>query len=145
MNRRTEMAYKAEPPGKKYLKQSNYGELQHPFDTTTFWLDGSLQVSAFEQVHFLKNIIQHLLPFKQTAYDTLQQIMLVEKTPAYSLWAKTGWATRGAPQVGWYVGYVETSTDTWIFALNMVIQSEKDLPIRRELALAALKLKGIIE
>ncbi len=128
-----------------YLKQSGYGELQSHFETTLFWLNGSLQISALEQVTFLKKIVQHRLPFSKAAYETLQQIMLVEKTPAYSLWAKTGWATRTKPQVGWYIGYVETPKDIWFFALNMEIRNEKDLPLRQELVRAALQAKGIIE
>jgi beta-lactamase class D len=128
-----------------YLEQSDYGKLQSHFDTTMFWLDGSIQISALGQVHFLKNVVQRRLPFSKAAYDTLRQIMLMEKTPAYSIWAKTGWATRVKPQVGWYVGYVETSEDTWIFALNMETQSVKDLPLRQALVLEALQLKGIIE
>jgi beta-lactamase class D len=70
--------------------------------------------------------------------------MQVEKTSSYTLWAKTGWATKINPQVGWYVGYVETPKDVWIFALNMETHSEKDLPLRQDLVLDALRSKGII-
>ncbi len=128
-----------------YLKKSDYGELQSHFETTMFWLNGSLQISALEQVSFLKNVVQRHLPFSEAAYETLQQIMLTEKSPAYSLRAKTGWATVVKPQVGWYVGYVETPKDVWFFALNMVIRNEKDLPLRQELVSSALQVKGIIE
>ncbi|WP_200389711.1 hypothetical protein [Thiocapsa imhoffii] len=44
------------------------------------------------------------------------------------LFAKTGWAARATPQIGWSVGYVETPEDTWIFALNMDTRSAADLP-----------------
>ena len=128
-----------------YLKQSDYGELHSPFETTRFWLNGSLQISALEQVSFLKKVVQHRLPFSKAAYEALQQIMLTEETPAYSLWAKTGWARMARAPVGWYVGYVETPKDVWFFALNMKIRNEKDLPLRQELARAALQAKGIIE
>jgi beta-lactamase class D len=40
-----------------------------------FWLDGSLQISALEQVNFLKDVIQHRLPFNKAAYETLRQIV----------------------------------------------------------------------
>jgi beta-lactamase class D len=83
-----------------YLKQSNYGELQSNFHTTKFWLDGSLQISALEQVRFLKKVVQRDLPFSVAAYGTLQQIMLTDKMPAYTLWAKAGGATKVKPQVG---------------------------------------------
>jgi beta-lactamase class D len=128
-----------------YLKQSDYGELQSEFSTTMFWLDGSLQISAREQINFLRKAFLQQLPFGERAYEILQQIMLEKKTPAYSLWAKTGWATRVKPQVGWYVGYIETSKDVWLFALNMELGNAKDLPLRQELVLDAMRSKGIID
>ena len=130
---------------RNYLRESAYGELREPFVETTFWLDGSLQISAIEQVDFLKKVYLRTLPFNATSYETLRQIMLVEKTPAYTMWAKTGWATRVKPQVGWYVGYVETPKDVWFFATNIEIRDEKDLPLRQKLTRAALQAKGVIE
>lgn len=130
---------------RNYLRESGYGELREPFVETTFWLDGSLQISAIEQVDFLKKVYLRTLPFNATSYETLRQIMLVEKTPAYTMWAKTGWVTRVKPQVGWYVGYVETPKDIWFFATNIEIRDEKDLPLRQKLTRAALQAKGVIE
>ncbi len=130
---------------RNYLRKSAYGELREPFDETTFWLDGSLQISALEQVNFLKRVYLRALPFNASSYETLTQIMLVEKTPAYTMWAKTGWATRAKPQVGWYVGYVETPKDVWFFATNLNIRTEKDLPLRQKLTRDALQAKGAIE
>nr|WP_279240796.1 OXA-198 family carbapenem-hydrolyzing class D beta-lactamase OXA-1186 [Citrobacter freundii]WEG43791.1 OXA-198 family carbapenem-hydrolyzing class D beta-lactamase OXA-1186 [Citrobacter freundii] len=130
---------------RNYLRESAYGELREPFMETTFWLDGSLQISAIEQVDFLKKVYLRTLPFNATSYETLRQIMLVEKTPAYTMWAKTGWAARVKPQVGWYVGYVETPKDVWFFATNIETRDEKDLPLRQKLTRAALQAKGVIE
>lgn len=130
---------------RKYIAAARYGELQDPFALTDFWLDGSLLVSATEQLEFLRRLHRRELPFRGRNYDILRQIMLVETTPAYSLWAKSGWANRVAPQVGWYVGYVETGDKVWLFVSNMIIRSEADLPLRRELTVAALRAKGVIE
>lgn len=128
-----------------YLRKSVYGELHEPFEVTTFWLDGALQISAIEQVDFLKKVHLRTLSFSASSYETLRQIMLVEQTPAFKLWAKTGWATRIKPQVGWYVGYVETPKDVWFFATNIEIRDEKDLPLRQKLTREALQTKGVIE
>ncbi|GAB4270025.1 MAG: OXA-48 family carbapenem-hydrolyzing class D beta-lactamase OXA-54 [Methylomicrobium sp.] len=128
-----------------YLREAAYGELREPFDETTFWLDGALQISAVEQIAFLKSLYLRRLPFSASSYETLRQIMRVETTPSYSLWAKTGWATRMKPQVGWYVGYVETPKDVWFFAMNLDVRDEKDLPLRQQLTREALQVKGIIE
>lgn len=128
-----------------YLNKCAYGELREPFELTTFWLDGALTISAVEQVEFLKKIYQRSLPFSTSSYETLRDIMLAEQTPAFTIRAKTGWAARAKPQVGWYVGYVETAKDVWFFATNIELRSEKDLPLRQKLTREALRVKGIIE
>lgn len=134
-----------------YLHKSAYGKLHEPFEETAFWLDGSLQISPIEQVNFLKKVHLRTLPFSASSYETLQGLMLVEQTPAFTMWAKTGWAgmarwaTKVKPQVGWYVGYVETPKDIWFFATNIQVRSEKDLPLRQKLTREALQAKGVIE
>ncbi|NTV46885.1 MAG: class D beta-lactamase [Chlorobiales bacterium] len=130
---------------RNYLKRLGYGQLHEPFETTTFWLDGSLEISAIEQVDFLRKVYQRALPFGEPAYETLRKIMVVETSPAFTIRAKTGWAARTTPQIGWYVGYVETRNDVWFFALNMTIKNEADLPIRKDLTREILQEKGIIE
>lgn len=127
-----------------YLSKAEFGELSVPFEVTTFWLDGSLKVSALEQVALLKKIYRRTLPFSASSYEALSDVMLVEKTGSYALRAKTGWATRMTPQVGWYVGYVEKSDDVWFFATNVDIRNQEDLPVRQKVTRDALQVKGII-
>lgn len=129
---------------RRYIRKAGYGELTEPFDTTTFWLDGALQISAQEQVAFLKQVVRRQLPFDAENYATLKAVMLVERTPAYALYAKTGWAARATPQIGWYVGYVETPDDTWVFATNIDIRQQADLALRPALTRASLKALGIL-
>lgn len=127
-----------------YLQEAEYGTLAQEFDLTTFWLEGSLRISALEQVAFMKKVVLRTLPFNPESYDTLRDIMLAESAPGYSLYAKTGWAVRTDPQVGWYVGYVETAQGTWFFATNITIRTAADLPLRQQLTREALQAKGII-
>jgi beta-lactamase class D len=132
----------AKYPG--YIRRSHYGELREPFDGKQFWLDGSLTISAEQQVAFLKQVVSGYKPFRASSYDTLKSIMLSEKTPHYRLYAKTGWATRNAPAVGWYVGYVEVAEDIWLFALNIDTRNASELPLRKQIALDAFRAKGIL-
>ncbi len=127
------------------IRQAAYGELREPFALTEFWLDGSLQISAIEQVEFLKQVLRRSLPFESSAYDALRRIMLVEQTPDFTLRAKTGWAMRATPAIGWYVGYVETSTETWVFATNLDVTDEQALSWRQRLTREALQAKGIVQ
>lgn len=127
-----------------YLRQAKFGQLREPFDGTQFWLDGSLTISAEQQVAFLKQLVERSLPYRVSSYDTLKAIMLVEATQRYRLYAKTGWAARSTPGVGWYVGYVEAAGDIWLFALNLDTRSTADLSLRKQIVLDALRTKGLI-
>lgn len=129
----------------RYLSDLEYGEVKKPFDETTFWLDGSLTASAIEQVELLKKIYRQSLPFRSSSYAVLRRIMLVEQSPQYSIRAKTGWATSTFPEIGWYVGYIENSEETWFFALNIDVGSQSQLPLRQQIVRDALRAKGIIE
>lgn len=129
---------------RQYLRRANYGVLPDAFDVSTFWLDGSLQVSAIEQVALLKQIYRRELPFSARTYEILKDLMLAEQTDAYRLYAKTGWAARMSPPIGWYIGAVETADEVWVFATNITLRSEAELPWRQKLTRAALQAKGII-
>jgi beta-lactamase class D len=128
----------------RYLGRMGYGQLARKFDVSTFWLDGSLTISAYEQVEFLRSLQQRKLPFSRHAYDTLAVIMIADSGPGYTLRAKTGWSLSEAPQVGWYVGYVETPADVWFFAMNIAVRGEGDLPERLAITREALAAKGIL-
>lgn len=130
---------------RQQLDRLDYGQLSDIFEETLFWLDGSLQISALEQIDFLQGVYQRAFPLSQHSYETLRQVMLAEQTDDFSLWAKTGWAARMEPQVGWYVGYVETEDDVWLFATNIEIRDPQDLPKRQQLTRQALQIKGIMD
>ncbi len=130
---------------REYIGKCSYGELVEPFDGTRFWLDGSLRISAIEQVEFLRKVYKQELPFSPASFETLREIMVVGKTSAYTLRAKTGWDAGSIRQTGWYVGYVETVDNVWFFATNLDIRNATELPLRQELTREALQAKGIID
>ena len=125
------------------LAQTGYGNHSTGSQVDLFWLNGDLRISASEQVDFLRRLYDYELPFRDEHVDELKDIMLVEKSARYSLYAKSGWATT-TPQVGWYVGFVETGTQTWFFAMNMQIDTREQVGLRKELTLASLQALGII-
>ena len=127
-----------------YIREAGIGQLREPFVVDQFWLDGSLTVSAEQQVAFLRQVALRKLPYRAQSYAALETIMLAEQTPQYRLYAKTGWSARTTPGTGWYVGYVKTEHDTWLFALNIDTRSAADLPLRQSIVRAALMAKGIL-
>ena len=55
----------------------------------TFWLDGSLEISASEQADFLRKVYLRKLPFSDSSYTTLREIMVAERNPDFSIYGKT--------------------------------------------------------
>ena len=99
------------------------------------WLDGALRISAMEQVDFLRKLYRNELPFKVEHQRLVKDIMIVEAGRDWILRAKTGWQARVEPQIGWWVGWVETPTGAVIFALNIDLPGGmKDAPKRRRLS-----------
>lgn len=123
----------------EYLLKFNYGNKKVGRDKSSFWLNGHLKISAFEQIDFLKKLYNENLPILKKQIDIVKKIILVEKNDKYELRAKSGWDG----QVGWYVGYVKTKDNVYFFALNGDFTKEQ-LKLRKEIVYRALKSKKII-
>ena len=130
----------------EYLKKLHYGNEKAAPDLERFWLDGALRISAYEQIAFLKKLYKNDVPFHKEHIDLLKSIMIDEQGKDYVLRAKTGWAVpKDAEHHGWYVGYVESSKGVYFFAINLIISSSDELPLRKLITLEALKAKKILE
>jgi beta-lactamase class D len=92
----------------------------------------------------LKRVYADDLPYKKNHLQVLKKLMIVEQTPQYTIRAKTGWTARVESQIGWYVGYVETSDKVWFFAVNLDFTDKKQARFRKEIAMEGLKSKGIL-
>ena len=125
------------------LQNLGYGNAQIGEEVDLFWLDDSLKISGMEQISFLSQLYAETLPFKAPHFAELKSIMLVEETSSYSLYAKSGW-TGPALGVGWYVGYIETTEATSLFAMNMDMDKVAQAPLRKELVISALKSLDLI-
>jgi beta-lactamase class D len=102
----------------RYGNQSTAGgmkEIGRPF-----WVDGTLRISADEQVDFLKRLYEGRLGLSARTTRLTREIMLTEETPRWKLSAKTGACQPKGEDVSlWYVGYVEKGADVHYFALQM--------------------------
>lgn len=129
----------------RYLKEMGYGNASPGNDVASFWLDGSLRISAREQIDVLMKIHAKTYRFDRAHYETLERIMRVESTETCTIRGKTGWAMGVKPQVGWYVGWVETGDDVWLFAINMDICTPEDARFRKEALNAAMRQVGLVD
>ncbi|PKL40637.1 MAG: class D beta-lactamase [Spirochaetae bacterium HGW-Spirochaetae-1] len=127
-----------------YLKRMNYGNQKTGEHIDTFWLDGSLQISALEQISVLKNIYNEKYGFDKKNYEILKEVMIVDRTGDYIVRAKTGTAMRVKPVTGWYVGYIETKGDVWFFACNIDMERPEQSKLRKETVYRALREAGLL-
>jgi beta-lactamase class D len=111
---------------KKYVTAFGYGNqdisggLASPQLFQAFWLNSSLQISADEQIEFLKKFYTGRLPVSERATAIVKDILVLEKTPNYTLSGKTGAGSLpGGKSLGWFVGYVETKGNVYFFATNI--------------------------
>ncbi|WP_445361748.1 penicillin-binding transpeptidase domain-containing protein [Microbulbifer sp. EKSA005] len=130
----------------QYLAGFNYGNRDASSGIDTFWLNESIKISALEQVDFLERLFTGQLPVSQSAIDKFKEVMLVEETDAYKLYAKTG----GGPlaknkALGWYIGIVESNNNIHYFAINIDGSSFREVQKKRiEIARKKLSELGVI-
>jgi len=130
-----------------YLKKMHYGNEDISSGLDSFWLNGSIKISAVEQVLFLQKIYHNQLAFNESAIKALKEVMLAETKPNYRLFAKTGAGkVDDGTMLGWYIGFVENSKGVHFFAFNFDSPSYGEMKANRiKIATNHLKLAGIIE
>ncbi|OSZ79393.1 hypothetical protein CAP35_14375 [Chitinophagaceae bacterium IBVUCB1] len=148
-----------------YLDTCEYGNRNMKGGIDMFWLNDSLQISADEQVGFLKRMYFAELPFAERTQRIVKSMMLQEETPDYKLYYKTGWGIRTSSNVMWVVGFIEkiervkeheksmNKSDIrmypYFFAMNFdapVSDTTKDWPsVRVEVLKSVLKDFGAIK
>ncbi|MCB9757965.1 MAG: class D beta-lactamase [Candidatus Omnitrophica bacterium] len=108
-----------------YIDQINYGTRDLSAGIDIFWLNPSdktpLIISADEQVALLNKLLDGQLPFSETNIAILRDIMQVTKTEKGILYGKTGsgMSPDGKWSLGWFVGFLEHRSTTYVFACNI--------------------------
>jgi len=134
-----------------YVTKFNYGNQDISSGLDDFWLNGSMKISALEQVRFLQKMHRGQLGISQHSIDTLKEVMLVEKNADYLLYAKTGAGKANSndksskAMLGWYVGFVENDKGVHYFAFNFTRGSYAEMKaVRVKIARNHLKKSGVI-
>lgn len=128
-----------------WVRLAQYGNTDIAGGIDLFWLEGTLRITAEEQVLFLEHLRDGRLPFSQRVQDIVRRVMIVEETPTHVVRAKTGWALRGEEgPTGWYVGWVERDGRAWYFALNCDLPRERDGRVRLRIARACLRALSVL-
>ncbi|HKO41988.1 MAG TPA: penicillin-binding transpeptidase domain-containing protein [Pyrinomonadaceae bacterium] len=104
----------------KFVTQFHYGNEDTSGGIDQFWRNSSLQISADEQVDFLKRFYNGQLGVSGGSTAIVKDILLLEQTATYKLSGKTGAAPLASGgTLAWFVGYLERDGNVYFFALNM--------------------------
>ena len=108
-----------------------------------FWLEGESKINQFQQIDFLKRLINSELKISKRTEKILKRISFIEENEAYQLYGKTGLSIRNGNNNGWFVGYIKSQNKTYIFATNIEPTKKTDnkafLKSRKEITLKALE------
>ncbi|MFQ4144916.1 class D beta-lactamase [Chlorogloeopsis sp. ULAP02] len=128
----------------KWVTQVGYSnqKIGNKEDIDKFWLRGELRTTPEQQIQFLRRFYNNDLPFSKRSLDLVKKIMILEKTPDYTITGKTGWVGFDdgvKPQIGWLVGYLERGKNVYFFATNIEIRKDKDASARMEITRRCFK------
>ncbi len=130
---------------REWLDRLEYGNRDIKGGIDLFWLQGTLRVSAREQVDLLRKLSEGALPMTQRSQRLVRDALLVEKTAAYRLYAKTGSAGPGTNAIAWWVGWIERKgRPTANFALNLTPSPTTRFEDRFDIARAILGEEGLL-
>jgi len=128
---------------RRYLESFDYGNRDSSSGLTSFWLGGSLAISAEEQLAFLRKLYANQLSIAPEAAAAVRRILIqpngeivnaAGEHPFAQPWpvdavvsAKTGAGPTGDRRaVRWLVGHVRRGPREWLFVSNVI--SDDDLP-----------------
>jgi beta-lactamase class D/beta-lactamase regulating signal transducer with metallopeptidase domain len=130
----------------KALANLRYGNQAQA--TADYWLDGSLAISALEQVDFLTRLARGELPLSARVREVLDEVTRLDQHDGAILFGKTGTATGTAVGTGslvWLVGHVERGPRRHAYALIQRTPSDDSSQLRNKrvaLTRALLALHG---
>lgn len=127
----------------QWLERAGYGNRKATGPIDRFWSDGTLKISARDQVLFLHRLADDELPFSHDAQAAVRAMIVAEDRDGAVLRGKTGMLSAGSPDaVGWYVGWLERDGRRWFFAVNFDLTDDALAPARIEIAKEALAAVG---
>ena len=123
-----------------YLEMIGYGNETLSGDLSSYWMESSLQISPIEQVELLIDLYNNHLNFSAENITAVKNALRLSSSADCTLYGKTGTGNvNGSDVNGWFVGYVETSDNTYFFATNIRAESHASGSHAAEITLDLLK------
>lgn len=110
---------------KSNINKIGYGNQDISGGLASYWMESSLSISPVEQVQLLTKLYKNELPFSRENMAAVKDAMLLSSADSTVLHGKTGTGQVNGDDInGWFIGYIEMSGHTCIFATN--IQADKN-------------------
>lgn len=110
---------------RSYIKEIGYGNEIINSDLSSYWIQGALKISPVEQVELLTNLYNNDFGFTPENVNAVKDSICLFSPENENFYGKTGTGRVDAQDVnGWFVGYIETTGNTYFFAAN--IQNDSD-------------------
>jgi beta-lactamase class D len=114
---------------KEWVKKISYGNQDISGGIDQFWLSSSMKISPLEQADFMENLDKEELPFDKDVMKIVKRMMIQEEGDNYTLYGKTGQGSG----IGWYVGFINTQGDEYVFVTNIEGTSANAKNITRDI------------
>ncbi|GGP11967.1 MULTISPECIES: BlaR1 family beta-lactam sensor/signal transducer [Oceanobacillus] len=129
-----------------YLNQIHYGNQDTSGGLEQYWLESSLKISPVEQVELLHSFYNNSFDFQEEHIEAVKNALQMDENDGSALYGKTGTGNVNGKDInGWFIGFVETETNTYFFATNIQDEDNASGSIATEITLAILKDKQIID
>ena len=125
-----------------YIKKIGYGNKNMSGDFSTYWMESSLEISPVEQVELLTKLQNNSLSFAPENINAVKDSICISSSDAGSFYGKTGTGRVNGQDInGWFIGYVETSDNSYYFATN--IQSDSNATGKKAFEITSNILKKL--
>lgn len=105
---------------KDYVQKIGYGNWNTKADLSSYWMESSLKISPIEQVQLLTKLYTNSFDFAPENVDAVKKSILLTSSSDENFYGKTGTGRVDGQDInGWFIGYVETSDNTYFFATNI--------------------------
>lgn len=108
-----------------YIHKIGYGNENTGGSLSTYWMESSLEISPIEQVELLRKLYTNSFGFHLKNINAVKDSIFLTSSESGSLYGKTGTGQIDGRDVnGWFVGYTESSDNTYFFAANILADDE---------------------
>lgn len=102
-----------------YVEKIGYGNKSIHGNLSSFWMQSTLKISPVEQVELLTDLYNNSFGFHPENIDAVKDSICLFSDDI-SFYGKTGTGRIDGEDVnGWFIGFVETGSNTYFFATNI--------------------------